>query len=89
MKPPKTNGAFVKLVTASGMAEADLWKAVLESAGITVFYRDEALGSLLGVTSDTLGEVDLWVPREDAARALEVLQDERIDAGADEEGTEG
>ena len=84
MKRIEAEETFVKLVTASGMPEADLWKAVLEAAGITVYLRSEAMGSLLGVTSDTLGAVDLWVPRDDAARALEVLQDERIES-ADEE----
>ena len=84
MKRTEAEETFVKLVTASGMPEADLWKAVLEAAGITVYLRSEAMGSLLGVTSDTLGAVDLWVPRDDAARALEVLQDERIES-ADEE----
>jgi len=84
MKRTEAEETFVKLVTASGLPEADLWKAVLEAAGITVYLRNEAMGSLLGVTSDTLGAVDLWVPRDDAARALEVLQDERIES-ADEE----
>lgn len=87
MKQTESEKTFVKLVTASGMAEADLWKAVLEGAGITVYLRNEAMGTLLGVTSDTLGAVDLWVPKEDAARALEVLQDERIESGTDEEET--
>ena len=85
MKQTDTERTFVKLVTASGMTEADLWKAVLEAAGIIVYLRNESMGSLLAVTSDTLGAVDLWVPKEDAARALEVLQDERIEAGTDEE----
>lgn len=79
MKPSEDPDAFVKLATASGVAEADLWKAVLESAGITVYLRNEALASLLGVTND-LGAVDLWVPREDAVRAMEILQDERVQA---------
>lgn len=85
MKRTEAEETFVKLVTASGMPEADLWKAVLEAAGITVYLRNEAVGSLLGVTSDTLGAVDLWVPRDDAARALEVLQDERIESEDDHE----
>ena len=85
MKRIEAEETFVRLVTASGMPEADLWKAVLEAAWITVYLRNEAMGSLLGVTSDTLGAVDVWVPRDDAARALEVLQDERIESGEDEE----
>ena len=40
--------AFVKLVTSSGLPEADLWKAVLESAGIPVHLRHEALATVGG-----------------------------------------
>jgi hypothetical protein len=79
------NQEFVKLVTASGMAEADLWKAVLEAAGIAIYLRSEAMATLLGVSADMLGAVDLWVPKEDAARALEVLQDERVQPEAEDE----
>ncbi len=78
MKPTNHLEAFVKLVTASGLPEADLWKAVLETAGITVFFRNEGVASLIGVTNNPLGTVDLWVPREEAVRAMEVLQDERV-----------
>jgi hypothetical protein len=85
MKRTEAEQTLVKLVTASGMPEADLWKAVLEAAGIEVHLRSEAMGSLLGVSSDMLGAVDLWVPKDDAARALEVLQDERIEAEDDHE----
>ena len=80
MKPIDHPEAFVKLVTASGLPEADLWKAVLETAGITVYLRNEGVASIIGLTSDPLGAVDLWVPREEAMSAMEVLQDERIQA---------
>ncbi len=80
MKPTDHSEEFVKLVSASGLPEADLWKAVLESAGITVFLRSEGVASIIGLTSDPLGAVDLWVPREEAGRAMEVLQDERVQA---------
>lgn len=76
---------YVRLVTASGLQEADTWKAVLEANGIAVFLRHEAMAPLLGVTTDTLGAVELWVPRGDAARAMELLQDERIAPEVDEE----
>ncbi len=80
MKPTDHPEAFVKLVTASGLPEADLWKAVLETAGITVFLRSEGVASIIGLTNDPLGAVDLWVPHEEAVRAMEVLQDERVQA---------
>ncbi len=79
MNPTDRPDAFVKLVTAQGLQEADLWKAVLEANGIKVFLRHEAMATL-GITVDTMGAVDLWVPHEEAVRAMEVLQDERIQA---------
>jgi hypothetical protein len=77
---------FVKLTTASGLQEADLWKAVLEAAGITVFLRNEATAFSDTLSIGGLGRVDLWVPREDAPRAMEILQDERIEPEVEEEG---
>lgn len=76
--------AFVKLVTANGLVEADTWKAVLEANGIPVFLRHESIAQL-EPTSVAYGLVDLWVPREEAARALEVLQDERTQPEFEEE----
>ena len=76
---------FVRLVTAGGLQEADLWKAVLEAAGITVLLRHEALASVYPVTVDSLGAVDLWVPMQEAARAMEILQDERVQPEPDED----
>jgi len=85
MNPLDSRPAFVKLVTASGLPEADLWKAVLESAGITVYLRHEALASVEPVTVGGYASVDLWVPREQAARAMEVLQDERVTEPSEDE----
>ena len=39
--------AYVKLVTANGLPEADLWKAVLESSGIPVFFRNESAAAVI------------------------------------------
>lgn len=78
---------FVKLVTANGLAEADVWKAVLESSGIQVYLRHEAIDSVIPETVGEIAAVDLWVPKEQAAAAMEILQDERIEpAGEDELG---
>jgi hypothetical protein len=77
--------AFVKLVTASGLAEADTWKAVLEASGIPVFLRHEALATVVPETAGDIAAVDLWVPREQAAQAMEILQDERIEAAEEDE----
>jgi hypothetical protein len=68
---------FVRLVTANGLPEADLWKAVLESSGISVYLRNEALATVIPETVGELAAVDLWVPREQAAQAMQILQDDR------------
>jgi Putative prokaryotic signal transducing protein len=77
--------AFVKLVTANGLPEADLWKAVLESSGISVYLRNEAMAAVLPETVGELSAVDLWVRREQAAQALEILQDERVEPTDEDE----
>jgi len=76
---------FVRLVTAPDLLEADLWKAVLEAAGIPVYFRQEGIAAVSGITVGELAAVDLWVPRDQAAEALEILQDERVEP-VDEEG---
>jgi len=76
---------FVRLVTAADLMEADLWKAVLESAGIPVHLRQEGIGAVSGITVGQLAAVDLWVARDQAAQALEILQDERVEP-SDEDG---
>ena len=78
MNPIDNPQAFVKLVTANGLPEADLWKAVLETAGITVYLRHEALATVEPVTVGGYAAVDLWVLCEDAVHAMEILQDERV-----------
>ncbi|HEV3095966.1 MAG TPA: DUF2007 domain-containing protein [Candidatus Dormibacteraeota bacterium] len=78
---------FVKLVTANGLPEADLWKAVLESSGISVYFRNEAMAAVIPETTGELSAVDLWVPRDQAAAALEILQDERVEPSDEDESS--
>jgi hypothetical protein len=84
MKPGQNDNAFVKLVTANGLSEADTWKAVLEASGIPVYLRHEALATVVPETAGEIAAVDLWVPRGQAAQAMEILQDERFDIEEDE-----
>jgi len=79
--------AYVKLVTANGLPEADLWKAVLESSGIPVFFRNESAAAVIPETVGELSAVDLWVAREQAAEALEILHDERVEPTDEDEHT--
>lgn len=79
------NDTFVKLVTANGLTEADTWKAVLEASGIPVYLRHEAIASVIPETAGELASVDLWVPKEQAAEAMEILQDERVEPTGEDE----
>lgn len=87
MKSEPNTNAFVKLVTANGLTEADTWKAVLEASGIPVYLRHEALATVVPETAGEIAAVDLWVPRDQAAQAMEILQDERIEPGDEDELT--
>jgi hypothetical protein len=79
MNPEESSKAFTKLVTANGLTEADVWKAVLEASGIQVFLRHEAMAAVIPETAGEIAAVDLWVPREQASEALQILQDERVE----------
>ena len=79
MNPEENSKAFAKLVTANGLAEADVWKAVLEASGIQVFLPHEAMAAVIPETAGEIAAVDLWVPRDQAAEALQILQDERVE----------
>jgi hypothetical protein len=85
MSTDETAKAFVKLVTANGLSEADVWKAVLEASGIQVFLRNEAMAAVIPETAGEIAAVDLWVSREQAAEALQILQDERVEAADEDE----
>ena len=85
MSPSDKSDTFVQLVTATSLVEADLWKAVLEASGIPVYLRQEAIGAVLGNTVGELAAVDLWVPRERAAEARQILQDERVEPTDEDE----
>ena len=85
MNSSQNTNAFVKLVTANGLTEADTWKAVLESSGIPVFLRHEALATVVPETAGDIAAVDLWVPRDQAAQAMEILQDERVEPSDEDE----
>ncbi len=63
---------WIKVYNAQGTAEAHIIKGLLESNGIPVSLDYEAVGSLLGLTTDGLGEIGILVPIqwEKVARTL-------------------
>jgi hypothetical protein len=85
MSPEENSKAFVTLGTANGLSEADVWKAVLEASGIQVFLRHEAMAAVIPETAGEIATVDLWVSREQAAEALQILQDERVEPADEDE----
>ncbi|HPC03538.1 MAG TPA: DUF2007 domain-containing protein [Syntrophales bacterium] len=58
---------------AQGMVKARIVSGRLESEGIPVKLRYEAVGTIYGLTLDGLGEVKVLVPAEEASRARDVL----------------
>jgi hypothetical protein len=67
--------------------EALLAKSVLDSEGIECFLADENTIRMDWLWSNLLGGVKLWVKREDAGRASELL-DRKSPEGFDVEGDE-
>jgi hypothetical protein len=74
---------WVKVYAAQGLAEAYVVRGLLESNGIPVELEYEALGPLLGLTLNGLGEVKIMVPSqwEEAARSLLVQSGDEQDGG--------
>jgi hypothetical protein len=85
MNTGQTANTFVKLVTANGLTEADVWKAVLEASGIQVSLRHESLDTVIPETVGELAAVDLWVPKDQAVEAMQILQDERVEPTVEDE----
>jgi hypothetical protein len=85
---------MLKLVTvyeSQGMLAAQVVKGKLESAGLPVFLKYEAIGQVFGLTVDGLGRVQVQVPDDysDEATALLDGSDETddntaFDAGLDD-----
>ena len=67
---------WVKVYVAQGLTEAYIVKGLLEFNGIPVDLDYEAVGPLLGITMDGLGEVRVLVPREWENRAIKLIQEE-------------
>ncbi|HBT46875.1 MAG TPA: hypothetical protein DEA73_03180 [Peptococcaceae bacterium] len=64
------------IVVASALPlEASLVKGLLESAGIPVRLRGEAIGRLYGLNLGPLGEVEVLVPEGKVDQAREILEE--------------
>jgi hypothetical protein len=88
MSAPSTGDDIVRLATATNPAEAHIWEQALQEAGISCRvvgdYLDAGFGDLPGMRAE------VWVHRNDLARAEEVLRhgQEVSDAEPSEESEE-
>lgn len=73
---------LVTIYTTMGLLQAEVIKGKLESAGIPVLLSYESAGPVFGITVDGLGEVEVQVPREFEAEALDLI--EPLEDGHDE-----
>ncbi len=73
---------IVKLATASNPAQAHLWQQILQEEGI----RCQAVGDYLNAGfGDIPGlRAEIWVNRNDAPRALEILRTAQQPSAVDE-----
>jgi hypothetical protein len=64
-----------EVVTIVDALAADVLKAALETAGISVVTRQEASGRIIGLTIGSMGEVSLLVPGDRVAEARALIDD--------------
>lgn len=60
---------------ASGYLDAQLIKNYLESFDLQVYTFEESLGVAYGLTTTPLGEVEIYVPNENAKEAEKYMED--------------
>jgi hypothetical protein len=80
-----TEPRLVTVYVSQGMLSAQVVRGKLESAGIPVLLKYEAIGQIIGLTVDGLGRVDVLVPEEYAADAEYLLEEEDVDVDPDED----
>ena len=70
---------LIELKVVDGMMEAEIIKSKLDNFEIPCMLKFEAVGRLLGITSDGLGKVQVMVPPDFLERAKEILNTETDD----------
>jgi hypothetical protein len=75
MDPRGSKEQWEVAATESGWWKADIIKGKLESEGIPVELRYEAVGRVYGLTVDGLGKVEILVPPESVEMAREILSE--------------
>ncbi len=67
----------MKVYVAQGLTEAYIIRGLLESNGIPTTLDYEAVGPLLGLTLNGLGEVRVLVPHHWKEKAQALIQEDR------------
>jgi hypothetical protein len=63
------------ITEVSGRPEAEFIKSYLEAQGIDVELFQESVGQTMGLTINGLGTVQIFVRKDQAAEARQVLED--------------
>ena len=63
-----------ELIAIEGMVEAEIIKSKLESFSIPCMLKFEAIGRVLGITTNGLGKVQVMVPSEYYEKAKEIIK---------------
>jgi hypothetical protein len=79
---------LIELVVIEGMMEAEIIKSKLDNFEIPCMLKFEAVGRLLGITSDGLGKVQVMVPPDYLEKAKEILNSDTDDQQSQENGSE-
>ncbi|MBS4023836.1 MAG: DUF2007 domain-containing protein [Dethiobacter sp.] len=66
--------SWVTVFEASNIDEANIVKGMLEASDIPVFLEREAVGAIYRLSVGPLSEVAVKVPKNNAARASQLLQ---------------
>jgi hypothetical protein len=70
---------LIELMVVDGLMEAEIIKSKLENFKIPCMLKFEAVGRLLGITSDGLGKVQVMIPPGYLEKAKEILNTETDD----------
>ncbi|NIM12438.1 MAG: hypothetical protein GTO45_10015 [Candidatus Aminicenantes bacterium] len=73
MENEKELTKVVQLIMVEGMMEAQIIKSKLDSFEIPCMLKFEAVGRVLGITTDGLGQVQVMVPPEYLEKAREII----------------
>lgn len=76
MENEKELTKVVQLIMVEGMMEAQIIKSKLDSFEIPCMLKFEAVGRVLGITTDGLGQVQVMVPPEYLEKAREIISTE-------------